>query len=55
MVLDLHVTTTRKHDIQITPRLTRRNRKRFRMLTRAKATMIGGAVRGQILRYNIGR
>jgi IS5 family transposase len=35
-VLDLHVTTTRKHDTQIAPRLTERNLKRFEVLAADK-------------------
>jgi IS5 family transposase len=36
MVLDVHVTTTRKHDTQIAPRLTERNLKRFEVLAADK-------------------
>jgi len=36
MVLDLHVTTTRKHDTQIAPGLTERNLDRFHTLTADK-------------------
>jgi len=35
-VLDLHVTTTRKHDTQIGPKLTERNLERFQILTADK-------------------
>lgn len=35
-VLDLHVTTTRKHDTQIAPQLTKRNLERFRVLAADK-------------------
>jgi len=41
-VLDVHVTTTRKHDTQIGPQLTERNLEQFEVRTRATMTRFTG-------------
>ena len=53
IVLDLHMTTTRKHDTQIAPRILKRNQGSFRVLTADKGYddgMLRGMLRGMKVR-----